>query len=866
LEHLPTLPSVAAQVLALSLDASESAEGMAALISTDPCLTAEILRAANSPELGAETSCLKVSEAVERLGTGLVHSTVLSIALSTVTSSATGVPAADRGFWMHCVATGVCAELIATRIGSRHKANAFVAGLLHDIGKIVLDLVDPESYARAVDTALTHDLFILEAERRELGSDHTLIGKWLAESWELPHIFTDVIWLHHHPPGTLDATQYPVELIEVVTLADSLAHECLRSSRGRREPVSNEQLERLGLRRNDLDALRNEAAPAVRERLRGMQDAFDEDRSGEALQKATRELLMAGARFDGQAKGMRQEVQHLRAIAEMSARLRSGQSLREVLDIIIDAARRGMGIGVGACFVADARERMVLAKWWRSPEDRPKELMHDLERESSGALTQFDPSFLRAAGDAVFARNAQGWAGANLTALSRREGFLVVPLRGEGRTVGQLVIEKPVLNGVPEDMKTLETFAEACGSAVARQRAEENLLERTEDLAAALWRKELAYKKGLQAERLNAEANVAAGAAHALNRYLSEIAINAQLMLHRRQPGEESSALESIVEQSRNAHKMVEDLISFARTPLPKLEATLIQFILHQAVSQCQENLQAKGIRLVERYAEGLPRVLVDRHQLIQCFRELIRNAEDALGSRGGIITVETVAAPDRHSVSIVVSDNGPGLTPSIRERMFEPFFTTHESEGRLGLGLALCQRIVEKHRGTLDVESCEGEGTRMVLTFPSTVHLTAQRAKEAPVVADEAAVDGPCILVVDDEEQLCRALKEHLEHRGYRVLTAGDGIDALRMIATSAIDLVLLDMRMPTRDGLSVLGELHERFSSLPVIVMTGLATQEEVEDALRLGARSCLSKPIEIGHLLGEIDNVLSSRRDSV
>jgi DNA-binding response OmpR family regulator len=70
----------------------------------------------------------------------------------------------------------------------------------------------------------------------------------------------------------------------------------------------------------------------------------------------------------------------------------------------------------------------------------------------------------------------------------------------------------------------------------------------------------------------------------------------------------------------------------------------------------------------------------------------------------------------------------------------------------------------------------------------------------------------------------------------------------------------------MPTRDGLSVLGELHERFSSLPVIVMTGLATQEEVEDALRLGARSCLSKPIEIGHLLGEIDNVLSSRRDSV
>jgi putative nucleotidyltransferase with HDIG domain len=860
---------VAAQVLELSLDASESAEGMAALISTDPCLTAEILRAANSPELGAETPCLRVADAVSRLGAGLVHSTVLSIALSTVTSSATGVPAADRGFWMHCVATGVCAEVIATRIGSRYKNNAFVAGLLHDIGKIVLDLVDPEAYARAVDTARRHDLFILEAEQRELGIDHTLIGKWLAESWELPQIFTDVIWLHHHPSGTLDATQYPVELIEIVNAANALAHECLRSSRGSREQISGDQLEALGLRRSDWDSVRNEAAAAVRERLRGMEGSLDEDHSSEALQKATRELLMAGARLDNQSKGIRQEVQHLRTIAEMGARLRSGQSLREVLDVIIDAARRGMGIAVGGCVVADARERMVLAKWWRNPEERPKELIHDLEREQPGALTQLDPGFMRAAGETTFKRNAQGWAGAALTAVSRRDNYMVVPLRGEGRTVGHLLVEKAVSNGIAEDSRTIEAFAEACGNAVARQRAEENLLERTEDLAAALWRKELAYKKGLLAERLSAEANVAAGAAHALNRHLSEIAINAQLLLHRRQGDENSDALESIVEQSRNAHKVVEDLIAFARTPMPKLEATLIQFVLHQAVSQCQENLQARGIRLVERYAEGLPRVLVDRHQIIQCFRELIRNAEDALGANGGTITVETLAAADRHSVSIVVSDTGPGIPMSVRDRIFEPFFTTRESEGRLGLGLALCQRIVEKHRGMLDIESREGEGTRMVMTFPSTVHLTAQqRVKETPAVVEteDQAVNGPCILVVDDEEQLCRALKEHLTHRGYRVHTAGDGIDALRTIATVAVDLVLLDMRMPTRDGLSVLNELHERFSSVPVIVMTGLATQEEIEDALRLGARSCLSKPLEIGHLLGEIDNVLSSRRDSV
>lgn len=870
LEHLPTLPHVAAQVLTLPLDASGSAEGMAALISTDPCLTAEILRAANAPELGAQTPCLGLSDAVERLGPGLVHSTVLSIALSTVTSATTGVPAADKDFWTHGVACGVCAELVARRIGSRFAQNAFVAGLLHDIGKIVLDIVAPDAYARALDTATQNDLFILEAERQELGIDHTLIGKWLAESWELPHLFTDVIWLHHHAPGTLDATQYPVELIETVNLANTLAHDSLRNGavHGRREAIPEDQLKRLGLSRADLDVLRLQAPAAIQDRLRGLQDAFDDHTSQEALQKATRELLTAGARFDTQVHGLREEVRRLRTIAELHAKLRSGQSLREVLEVIVDAARKGMGIGVGACVVADARERLLLGKWWRAPEDRPRELFQNLEESPSQALTNVDPRMMRALGDGIFARTGQGWSGAELTRADRREGFLVVPMCGEGRTVGQLLVDWPQTDAraSAEQLESLQAFAEACGQAVARQRAEENLLERTEDLAAALWKKELAYKKGLQAERLNCEASVAAGAAHAFRKHLAEIVIQAQLMLHRRTQ-DTGAAVEAIVDQSRRAHKVVEDLLGFARTPMPKLEPTLVHFLVHQVVSQCQDRLEQKGIRVVERYTEGLPRVLVDRHQFTQCVNELIRNAEDAMAERGGTLTIETNALHDRHSVTVSVADTGPGIPAGARDRVFEPFFTTHEGKGRLGLGLALCQRIVEKHRGTLEIGD-GGEGARFVLTFPSTVHLSSQRnagrPAAAPAPVDEQTVEGPCILVVDDEEQLRRALKEHLIHRGYRAETASNGAEALRTIAASPIDLVLLDMRMPTRDGLSVLAELHARFSSLPVIVMTGLATPEEVEDALRLGARSCLSKPLEVSHLLSEIDAVLSGRRE--
>lgn len=860
------LPHVAARVLALPLEGSESSEGIAQLIASDACLTAEILRAANSTQLGSKTPVTRIAEAVERLGPGLVHSTVLSIALSTVTNAATGSPPSQKSFWMHCLACGACSELVAERIGSVYTANAFVAGLLHDIGKIVLELVAPEAYARARDAAQRHDLFILEAEQRELGIDHTLIGKWLAESWELPTLFTDVIWLHHQAPGTLDATQYPVELIEIVNLANALAHESMRmgARMGRRESITDEQLQRLGLRREDLQDLRAQAPVVIRTRMNALQAEFDEDLSADALQRATRELLAAGARFDLQAKSLRREIHRLRALRDLNSKLRSGQSLREVLDVVVDAARQGLELGAGACFVADAKERFLLGKWWKRREERPKELRVDLEKSSTTALATLEPRYTRKLEGLTFGRDRQGWVGASLMRNEQREGLLVVPMRGEGRTVGHLVldVETGEASLSSEELEDVAAFAEACGKAVARQRAEEDLLERTEDLAAALWKKEIQYKKVLQAERLNSEANVAAGAAHALSKHLAEITIQAQLLNYRRRGDEDSESIGAIVQQSRRAHKVIEDLIAFARTPLPKLEPTLIHFVLHQAVSQWRERLATPGITVIENYAEGLPRVMVDRHQIVQAVTELLKNAEDAMAERGGAITVETSTSSDRCYVSIMVSDTGPGIPSQHRDRIYEPFFTTWEAKGRLGLGLPLCHRIVEKHRGTIDLETAPGEGTRFIITLPSTVHLSSQRSTPPATTSDEA-IDAPTILVVDDEEQLCRVLKEHLNNRGYRVETAGDGLEALHTIAGHAIDLVLLDMCMPTRDGLSVLQELHERFSSVPVIVMTGLAPQEEVEDALRLGARSCLSKPFEIDHLLSEIEMVLSSPR---
>ena len=116
-------------------------------------------------------------------------------------------------YWRHAFACATCAESIAARIGSLHERAAYAAGLLHDIGKLVLDAVAPDDYAEALDLMRTQNVFVLEAERRTIGIDHALAGKWLAERWGLPEPLIGVIWLHHHPEESFESVACPVELI-----------------------------------------------------------------------------------------------------------------------------------------------------------------------------------------------------------------------------------------------------------------------------------------------------------------------------------------------------------------------------------------------------------------------------------------------------------------------------------------------------------------------------------------------------------------------------------------------------------------------------------------------------------------------------
>jgi len=252
LDGVPALPSLAREAAACVQDAPGSLLELAALASFEPALAQALIAEANAGV--AQPPVSRIEDALVRLGATGFRAAAFRYYLEWLFPIGKGRRLDRSAFRRHAVTCAVIADCIAARIDSPRKGEAYVVGLLHDIGKLALDLVCPDGYPKSLDLAHTQGLSLLEVERRELGADHALAGKWLAQAWNLPERYVEVIWLHHHPPGSLDETRYCVDFVDIVALANILAQpQAIGSFSSESPPAQVEQhRKRLGLSREDL--------------------------------------------------------------------------------------------------------------------------------------------------------------------------------------------------------------------------------------------------------------------------------------------------------------------------------------------------------------------------------------------------------------------------------------------------------------------------------------------------------------------------------------------------------------------------------------------------------------------------------------
>lgn len=199
-EDLPALPAVVTQVMRLIEDPDSTAADLNAVISRDQALTAKVLRLANSAYYGFARRVGTVTEAVVLLGFNTIRNLVLAASVSNVLQrEAPGYHLARGELWRHSLTSAMAARLLARKARFRAAEEAFVAGLLHDIGKLILSQYVGQAYQELLDRVAQSGLPFMEAERQVLGFDHAQAGGLVAEKWNLPEALVEAISCHHQP-------------------------------------------------------------------------------------------------------------------------------------------------------------------------------------------------------------------------------------------------------------------------------------------------------------------------------------------------------------------------------------------------------------------------------------------------------------------------------------------------------------------------------------------------------------------------------------------------------------------------------------------------------------------------------------------
>jgi len=265
LGDLPTLPTVVSKVVAMCDDPMTSAGDMEQVFSMDQALTAKVLKLINSSYFSLPRRVSSVTRAVAFLGFNAVKAIALTSSVLEMFSGEKGGSNLDYlAFWRHALGTAAGAKILAKKTRLFQMDDAFVAGLLHDIGKIVLDQLIHDQYVEVLRCARDESLWILRAEQKLLGFDHTEVGEMVADQWKLPELLSTAIRYHHSPSGV---GKNLIKFVGVVHMADYLCRASGVGSGGDAQmPVLQQEMVRvLGVSAQDQKDVEKEIAASVEE-------------------------------------------------------------------------------------------------------------------------------------------------------------------------------------------------------------------------------------------------------------------------------------------------------------------------------------------------------------------------------------------------------------------------------------------------------------------------------------------------------------------------------------------------------------------------------------------------------------------------
>jgi len=364
-----------------------------------------------------------------------------------------------------------------------------------------------------------------------------------------------------------------------------------------------------------------------------------------------------------------------------------------------------------------------------------------------------------------------------------------------------------------------------------------------------------------QSEKMESIGNLAGGIAHDFNNILGAIIGYSELGLSALEDDTTLvSYFQQILKASERARKMVYGILSFSRQSEKEKTAQYIRPIIEEVIQLLKGSFPSSLIIEADLEKDQAP-VLANTTQIHEVIINLCTNAAYAMDEKGTIHisfsekilkeplgVVNALLEPGKYA-SICVSDSGSGIPLALQSKIFDPFFTTKPQGEGTGMGLAMVFGIIQDHKGGISLKSTPEKGTTFCLYLPYTDTPLPEKSQ----IDEQLKVGSESIIVVDDEEMLCKMMSATLNSLGYQVSAFTDSLKALEEFGKNRehYDLVITDQTMPGLTGSELAQEMMLIKPEIPIILCTGYSKKINKEKSIEMGIRSFLNKPIHIKEL---------------
>lgn len=713
LDSLSILPCVATKFLSQLSQFQLTPSSLTELIESDPALTVKIFSTFHRQGLSFTNEAPSVRRALDELSLRLIRDTFLSVKVHQDFGQDNDKTEFRKQLTLHSLAVACCAEDIAEIILPEMSSQiAYLAGLLHDIGKLALDQVMPKSFVRIVEEAKSQNSSICAIERKHLGTDHTVLGKRLARKWHLPDEITLAIWLHHSNTGIISQSIPEAKIARIVQLADCIARQCGIGRSGSFDSpdlpglpaISPEQLQQI---HRDLPGRAEQKSKVLGLDLPKQRAAYCE-----VVQAAAAQLAQDNTKLSSENLRLQISSNHFDFIADFLSSINSAATPIEVAENSAVRWQKSYQTGQVCLYLAPPPNSQVTEAVVIESRSKTKTIILNTPAE-----TAVIPQTLVNDFTVLNADERIDWLFEQLDVdfdLSRTK---LLPLISKGSTIGAIVFELCYQAETEKLRKKFEAPASVVAAALDMALARQKQQHYAEQFAMLITEPDRVKHQIRTDSALTALAEMAAGAAHELNNPLSVISGRAQLLAGDETDAKKKRILEQIQENADGLSEIVDCLMSFARPRQPKPTMTNIEQILDEAVHLAarKENAEQPDIQL--DVANVNKNVLVDSAQIASAIANIFSNSLESYTDGTGPIKVTADEAGD--FVKLEIIDLGCGMDAETLQKSTQPFFSAKPAGRKRGMGLASAQRIIQLNNGSLNIKSQPNTGTTVTILLP---------------------------------------------------------------------------------------------------------------------------------------------------